>query len=314
MTLINVITTLALGFFLSTGKYVSGLPPRSILDSSLKGVTFQRATGQRAPSEDKPSAHYQALHVVTGRVSGRSAANAIKGLSTRFSGSAYQNITALTPYSTQYAIEAVWDDSPTMLLFDTGSSDTWAVKSDAKCVGDFGMELNQSTCQWGKNFIDDFGYGETPDIHFLSHYASGEEVSGPMGRSDITVAGLTVKAQPCGLANSTHWYGNNVTNGLLGLAFPALTTAWNGPIGEEREGFRVPYSPFVTSMMSQGDIEPFFSVALERNSSGGMLAWGGLPPVTWSSQTIAYSDIIIVISPVLPLLTPSSHPLLCMLC
>jgi hypothetical protein len=74
----------------------------------------------------------------------------------------------------------------------------------------------------------DFGHGFTNDVHFFLKYCSGEKVSGPMGYSDITCGGLTVSWQQVGLAKHTHWGGNNVTIGALGLAYSSLTSAYFG--------------------------------------------------------------------------------------
>lgn len=286
-----------LGASLLDGVLARSVTPASVVDlaSPMKGVSFQRTKAVRQPSVDAPAAHYQSIKPFSGRIAGRSAADALRMAGAQIPGSGYQNITALTDHSTQYAIEALWDDQPISLLFDTGSSDTWAVKSNFSCVSQVGSrEQPESSCAWGPSFVNNFRYGESPDLHFSVSFGSGETASGPLGRSDITVAGITVQQQLCGLANSTHWLGNNVTNGILGLGYPALTSAYSGPMGEERTGYRQDYQPFFDSMISQGLVEPYFAVAVERNSSAGMIGWGGLPPVEWSAASTAYTDILIV--------------------
>ena len=265
------------------------------LSSPMKGVSFQRTTAMRAPAVDAPATYYQAIKPFSGRIASRSAVDALRMAGSQIPGSAYQNVTALTEHSTQYAIEAVWDGQPISLLFDTGSSDTWAVKSNFSCVTQIGSQnKSPSACAWGPNFVHDFRYGATPDLHFKVAFGSGEVVSGPLGRSDISVAGITVQQQLCGLANRTAWFGNNVTNGILGLGYPALTSAYSGPIGDEREGYRQDYQPFFNTMISQGLVEPYFAVAIERGSSAGMIGWGGLPPIEWTAASTAYTDILIV--------------------
>lgn len=274
------------------------MPDSIDLTSPLKGVSFQRTTAMRAPAADAPAAYYQSLKPFKERIAGRSAADAVRMVSAQIPGSGYQNITALTDHSTQYAIEVLWDDQPLWLLFDSGSSDTWAVKSNFSCISQFGtQESSEASCGWGPSFVNNFRYGENPDLHFSVSFGSGETVSGPLGRSDITVAGIKVQQQLCGLANSTHWFGNNVTNGILGLGYPSLTSAYTGPMGDERAGYRQDYQPFFNSMVSQGLVEPYFAVAVERGSSAGMIGWGGLPPVEWSASSTAYTDILIVSPP-----------------
>jgi hypothetical protein len=264
------------------------------LKSPLKGVSFQRVKAVRDPVPDVIAKRYQPLKAFQGRTAGHSAASVL-GQAQKHSVSAdYQNVTALTPWSTQYAIEVLWDDELLWMLFDTGSSDTWAVKSDFSCVGRMGTVYPQEACQFGTPTIADFRYGKIPDYHFSVTFGSGEHVKGPMGRSDITVAGMTVKEQQVGLANETYWYGNNVTCGILGLAYPSLTSAYYGEQDDERLGYLTNYSPFFTSMVDQGLVDPMFSVAIDRHSSGGLLAWGGLAPVETLSGVAAYTDLIIV--------------------
>ncbi|PKS13074.1 hypothetical protein jhhlp_000415 [Lomentospora prolificans] len=261
------------------------------LSSPLKSVSFQRTTARREPSVDAPAVHYQAIKPLKGRSAGRSAASALRAASSRSPPSAYQNISAILNQSTQYALQVVWDDEPLWLLFDTGSSDTWAVQSSYSCVSQLGTA--RTTCAWGPDFIDHFRYGQDQELHFKVTFGSGETVSGPLGRSDISVAGITVQRQLCGLANTTNWWGNNVTNGLVGLAYPALTSAYAGRIGDEKTTDELKYQPFFTSMVSQGLIDPYFAVAIEKGSSAGMIGWGGLPPVQWLGSARAYTDILV---------------------
>ncbi|KAF7544477.1 hypothetical protein G7Z17_g9917 [Cylindrodendrum hubeiense] len=133
---------------------------------------------------------------------------------------------------------------------------------------------------------------------FSTQYAlqcewDGEEISGPMGRSDISCGGLFVPEQQVGLANKTYWHGNNVTVGILGLAYPSITSAYYGQVGEEEPWLTISYTPFLTRAISQGTIDPVFSVAIMRNSSSGILTWGGLPPMLWNPESKAVTDLII---------------------
>lgn len=297
MKLSSILSLLGLGILGLDGALARGInmPADVDLTSPMKGVSFQRTKATRKPAVDAPAVHYQSIKPFKGRVAGRSAVDALRMAGSQIPGSGYQNITALTDYSTQYAIEALWDDEPIWLLFDSGSSDTWAVKSDFTCIGQMGgQERSASSCAWGPTFVDDFRYGEDPNLHFSISFGSGESVTGPLGRSDITVAGIPVKQQLCGLANTTHWFGNNVTNGILGLGYPSLTSAYTGPMGEERVAYGQDYQPFFDNMVSQGLVEPYFAVAVDRGASTGMIGWGGLPPVEWSAASTAYTDIIIV--------------------
>lgn len=262
--------------------------------SPFQGITFQRVTAVRERAPDTPSSHRQALKGFRSRMAGHNAASAIGAAERGQPDAGYQNISALGPYGTQYAIEVLWDDKPVQLIFDTGSSDTWAASTDFTCVNSAGTtEYPQEACHFGPDLIDDFRYGVIPDIHFRLSYGSGERIAGPMGYSDIAVAGITVKQVQVGLANSTHWYGNNVTQGILGLAYPALTSAYSGSPSEDRSAFSIPYPPFFTSMVQQGLVADSFSVALARNSSEGIVAWGGRTGLP-TSGPVTSTDLLIV--------------------
>jgi hypothetical protein len=248
----------------------------------------------------KASQHVQQLRGVQGGQASRfnpKSAAAILGAHQRLAGgSGYENITATSAYGTQYAVESFFNGHRMSLLVDTGSSDTWAVQKDFTCVDYSGEYLPQATCGFGEAYPDTFQYGPTdPETHMFIQYGDGEVVTGPMGYSDITVGNVTVKKQQVCLANTTYWYGNNYTSGLLGLAFPALTNAFLGDSLEHEMGNQVEYSPFFTSMVDQGLVDPVFSMSIDRNASSGMLAFGGMAPASGLDLSrSATLDMIIV--------------------
>ncbi|KAK4197002.1 aspartic peptidase domain-containing protein [Triangularia verruculosa] len=201
-------------------------------------------------------------------------------------GVGYTNVSTTNAYGTQYATESLWDGTKVKLLLDTGSSDTWAVAKSFQCIDYAGGHIPQDACSFGPSFVENFQYGRTePASHMFIKYGDGEMVSGPMGFSDISVGNLTVSKQQVCLADSTYWLGNNVTSGLLGMAFPALTNAYLGDGSDHELGSAVQYSPFFTSLVEQGKIDPIFSLTIDRNSSTGMLALGGIAPATGLDYT-----------------------------
>ncbi|EGZ71049.1 acid protease [Neurospora tetrasperma FGSC 2509] len=245
----------------------------------------------------------------------------------------YENVTVTTAYGTQYAAEVHWNSVPLLLLLDTGSSDTWAITHNFSCLDYLGNDVPQKTCGNATNSSSSPSspsgpakaeepdlwnpYGPTdPQTHMFIQYGDGEIVTGPMGFADITVGNITVRKQQVALAERTFWFGNNLTSGLMGLAFPSLTNAYLGGMptgsgsgsgsgsgeggrGEERGGEggdgsgsglgggdghesynQLYYPPLFTSMVNQGSVPPLFSITIDRNASSGLLAWGGLPPAT----------------------------------
>lgn len=279
---------------------LAGLPSTGSSDAKwdlsmpMNGVTFQRAKAISDPTPDRVSLRYSRLENLKGKskVRGRAGISALER-----SGLPYprrtQNVSTVGDFSTQYALRCDWDDEPVWLLLDTGSSDTWVVQSGFGCMDSLGNEHTQSACAFGEPQIKDFGHGEVEGVHFYISYGSGEEVSGPMGRSDISCGGLFVSEQQVGLANKTYWHGNNVTVGILGLAYPSITSAYYGQVGEEETWLAIPYTPFLTRAIAQGTIDPVFSVALMRNSSDGILTWGGVPPMLWNRKSTAVTDLIV---------------------
>lgn len=269
------------------------------LSQPLNGMTFQRAKAISDPTIDRPTMQISRLRNLKGKVGRYSALSAVGRVTSQAApppADTYSNISGVSDFSTQYAIQCAWDGVPVWLLFDTGSSDTWAAQAGFACADNSGAEHEQRACGFGQPHIPDFAHGEVEDLHFFLKYGSGEEVSGPMGRSDISCGGVVVESQQVGLANNTFWHGDNVTVGILGMAYPSLTSAYYGKLGDEAPWNAINYTPFLTSAISQGVINPVFSVALTKNSSDGVIAWGGMPPVGFSRTKQAATDLIIVSS------------------
>ncbi|PNP37949.1 hypothetical protein TGAMA5MH_10048 [Trichoderma gamsii] len=268
------------------------------LAKPMNGLSFERAKAIKEPSNDRTTMHFSHLKGIKAKPgqqhSGVSALSRLRSSSTPGSiKQSFQNISALTAASTQYAIQCGWDGVPVWLLFDTGSSDTWATKTGFKCSDGTGDSHNEAACGFSTPYIDGFGHGQIDELHFYLKYGSGEHISGPMGYSDVSCGGVSVSKQQVGLANNTYWHGNNVTVGILGLAYPAITSAYYGDVGQEAPWNAMSYTPFLTSAISQGTIDPVFSVALIKNSTDGVIAWGGLPPMDWQFRGYAKTDLII---------------------
>ncbi|KAK4454841.1 aspartic peptidase domain-containing protein [Podospora aff. communis PSN243] len=281
----------------------AGRHPSEILDATPPGFNLQvaKATHPSHPSwgfnqHIQQTHNVQKIHGLQGKTNSKSVA-AVLGAYQRLSGLGfgYQNVTPTNAYGTQYATDVLFNGHPLYLLVDTGSSDTWAVQTDYDCIDYASQSIPQAACQFGPAYPDSFQYGAIePAQHMFIRYGDGEMVAGPMGYSDVTLGNITVRRQEICLANTTYWFGNNMTSGLIGLAFPALTNAYLGPGLDHSRGSRIEYSPLFTSMVSQGKVPPVFSIALDRNSTG-ILAWGGIAPaVGMNTSMIANMDMIIV--------------------
>ncbi|KAM7189416.1 Aspartic peptidase domain containing protein [Naviculisporaceae sp. PSN 640] len=288
---------------IAAASHVVATPFDPLLRSPPPGIKYTRpravSTSMRKESESttyRPSTKSSHLRQTTSvqkiqglggaKTNARSVAAVLGAHQRSVGGFGYENITSASSYGTQYGIQVLWDGFPMYLILDTGSSDTWAVQRDFSCVDYTGSPVPQSDCAFGPAYPDPSSpYGLlTPPQHMYVHYADGETVSGPMGYSDITVGNITVTMQPSCLANRTYWFGNNFTTGLMGLAYPSITNAYLGSVEDgdpNAPSNQVQYSPLFNSMISQGLVPaPLFSMAIDRNASTGLIAFGGIAPVT----------------------------------
>ncbi|KAK3386740.1 aspartic peptidase domain-containing protein [Podospora didyma] len=279
-------------------------PHQDVLNAPPPGFSYRIPQGTHPwtssaavkTNKHKHSENVQKIRAFRGgKTNARSVAAVLGAHQRQVGGFGYQNISTTTSYGTQYAAEVTWHRQNLWLLLDTGSSDTWAVRENFKCIDYSGQVVSQGACGFGPTYRSGFQYGHvTPEQHMFIQYGDGEIVTGPMGLSDITVANITVSMQEVCLANATYWYGNNLTSGLLGLAYPSLTNAYLGSSVDHDFNTQVEYSPLFTTMVDQGLVPPIFSVAIDRNSSTGMLAWGGIAPATGADfSQVATLDLII---------------------
>ncbi|ESZ93684.1 hypothetical protein SBOR_5924 [Sclerotinia borealis F-4128] len=187
------------------------------------------------------------------------------------------------------------------VVIDTGSSDTWLVKPNLTCL-DFGTRLptSQSACLFGPGYASGLDFTPISDKHFNTTYASGENLKGTYGFVDVTLGGISVNTQ-IATVDTAAWLGDGTTSGLLGLAYPSITAAFNGTtFDNDNAETQLPYNPIFTTMYTHHLISPIFSLALSRPSNGighdnGYLALGGLPPIAsygaWGVAPIQYVAI-----------------------
>ena len=198
------------------------------------------------------------------------------------------------------------------VVVDTGSSDTWLASSELTCLEPAtNVTLSKDECAFGELFDaeESESLQRIDGLEFNVTYSDGEFVTGFMAKEDVRIAGIDVKGQQVGVVELAGWDGDGISSGLLGLAFPSITSAFavqdqevgetdkpkegeekpkrheiqEPSDGEEQEGEKenVEYSPLFTTMHESGLIDPIFSIALSRDESskghGGVLALGGIP-------------------------------------
>jgi hypothetical protein len=69
------------------------------------------------------------------------------------------------------------------------------------------------------------------------------------------VAGLTVKAQEIGVVDKAAFNGDGVSSGLIGLAYPGLTSVYNSSAGASST-LQEKYLPFFFNAVSQKKVDP----------------------------------------------------------
>lgn len=167
------------------------------------------------------------------------------------------------------------------LIIDTGSSDTWFVKSGFQCYDYLRRKVPVANCEFGPEFKGDFPGGAINDLDFNVSYGngfSGPNLNGNYGYADLTLAGITVPKQQIALATSGYWTGDNVSTGILGLGMPGLTEAYNSSDPRLDSGSNaITYSPVITSMSSELKVPSLFSLGLSRTPADSFLALGGVP-------------------------------------
>lgn len=211
-----------------------------------------------------------------------------------------------TTFGTIFDVNVTIGNQTFPLTLDTGSSDLWVVKSGFECTNSTdGSELPEASCLYGNaTYTPTDTYSEISNQNFGVKYGAGI-AQGNMGFEEVTLAGMTVRNQEVGFANKTTPLGDGVSCGLVGLAYPGLTSAHPGNDTDNTTLVynRLPYTPLLFNMAQQGVIDPFFSIALARtpqNSSsgfGGYLSLGGLPPVNYSSN---FSTVPVEVTETLP--------------
>lgn len=183
-----------------------------------------------------------------------------------------------------------------------GSSDTFVVSDNFQCVDiTTKAPLSQASCGFGTLYNSAIGeFSNITDLEFMiSYFPEGESLKGSIGYAPITVAGLTVPKQETALVNYAAWAGDTHSSGLLGLAYPPLTSAYKRSNTSEQ----VPYDPVFISMVKEGIVEhAVFSLAVNRVPPGtsvsapaGLMAVGGLLPPEyyegpWTSVPIEVSE------------------------
>ncbi|KAK4691871.1 hypothetical protein P7C71_g5224, partial [Lecanoromycetidae sp. Uapishka_2] len=180
------------------------------------------------------------------------------------------------PYSLVFVTEIGVGNENFTVVVDTGSSDTWLVKTGFACS----KGTTEAACDFGKTYDESSTFQAIDNENYDQSYSDGEYLFGGYGKDEVTVAGITVRDQQIAAVQSANWNGDGVSSGVLGLGFPGNTKAYSGT-SQLNDDTQIQYNPFFTSATTEGSVAPLFSLAISRDTTGGMLAIGGLPAVAY---------------------------------
>jgi len=205
----------------------------------------------------------------------------------------------------EYLVNVTVGNQEFALIVDTGSSDTWVPEVGFQCIDLNNNPQPESVCAFGTA-----GYSSKksptfeldPNRNFNITYGDGEFLTGPVGFETITIGGMAVKKQEFGTVTVAAWEGDGVNTGLTGLAFPDLTSVYQGdnPDADEFPQTQLVYNSIFFTAVQEGLVKnPFFSIALDRGTFNqqlnvpfvpnlGFISFGGIAPVpvTDTSTTV----------------------------
>lgn len=144
------------------------------------------------------------------------------------------------------------------MTVSTLSSDTWLAEKGFQCFNLTSYPEDESECAFGSAGFDPKKsptFSLIADTNFNISYGDGEFLTGVMAHDTVTVGGLTVKKQEIGLVTKAAWDGDGVNTGLVGLAYPSLTSAFSGTNPDKDTDNNLEnYNPFFFTAVSQGDV------------------------------------------------------------
>ncbi len=211
-------------------------------------------------------------------------------------------------------------------VIDTGSSDTWFVSQDFQCLNiSTSQPISSDLCGFkGPKLGLIPSFRQIPDVHSnltYGTYASkpipgrpedgspftgcldtdaetknnagdGQNIIGINGWTNVSFGGIDVPQVEIALAKRAVLTYSGLASGLLGLAYPSLTTVFPGndpstdklcdvAIGvNDIDCNRQFVSPLLSTIFSNSLASPVFSFALGRGApNAGFMAVGGLPDI-----------------------------------
>ncbi|KAJ7861712.1 acid protease [Mycena olivaceomarginata] len=214
---------------------------------------------------------------------------------------------------TDYLVNVTIGGQNFSLIIDSGSSDTWVPQAGFSCFNLTGSPVPQTTCNFGSTGFNPNSsktFELYQNVSFNQTYGTSEYVAGPIALETVSIGGLEVSRQVVPIPDVAAWTGDGVLSGVLGLAFPNVTSLFNtsDPTTASTKN-RILYDPLLLYRGQAEENLAFvttradFSIALDRPTTEqaetdlytpnlGLLAFGGIAPVPVIHKHIAYPPTI----------------------
>lgn len=114
------------------------------------------------------------------------------------------------------------DQGPFKAVIDTGSSDTWLVSKDFRCLDTDLQKIDNGKCKLGPGYSASSSFKQDMNLHFAIQYGDGEKLLGAVGTETVHVGSLGVETR-VNVVDNAAWNGDSFSSGLLGLGLPANT-------------------------------------------------------------------------------------------
>jgi hypothetical protein len=171
-------------------------------------------------------------------------------------------------FDNEYLVNITVGGHPFQVILDTGrlvhfisdmipfersrrSSDIWVTNDNFTCVDANRNPVPAAACNFGPAKFDpgrSASFELFPNTTFFVQYGSGEFLRGPAGFDTIAIGDLAVTHQEFGVPGQNHFFGDGVSEGVIGLAFSALTSVYN-------ETGQNPYTPFFLNAVQQNGLK-----------------------------------------------------------
>jgi aspergillopepsin I len=191
-----------------------------LAEAKILSVSFSAAKALRAPAEITTSTNVLTLIRRTSAkgYNAHSAAYLLGKIPTKTHSTTLISLSMGQEFATNITFGTETFES----IVDTGSSDTWIIKTGFTCVNiSNSAVLPKADCQFGPTYNVTDTFKQIPDENFNITYADGEFLTGIVGYENITLAEIKVR-QEVPLVNYAAWDGDGTTSGLIGLAYPEM--------------------------------------------------------------------------------------------